>query len=69
MVECFDRKPNWLLCKMENFSRWLMILLYINFSIHLLNMKSKEIQYVYSRRLNNWILFLGIGTSLSILNY
>ena len=44
MVECFNQKPNWLLCKIENFSRWLMILLYINFSIHLLNMESKEIR-------------------------
>ena len=43
MVECFDRRPNWLLCKMENFCRWLMILLYINVSIHSLNMESKEI--------------------------
>ena len=43
VVECFGQKPNWLLCKIENFSRWIMILLYINFSIHLLNMESKEI--------------------------
>ena len=43
MVEGFDRKPNWLLCKIENFCRWLMILFCINFSIrHLLNNYGKQ---------------------------
>ena len=43
LVEWCYLKPNWLLHRIENLSRKQIILLYINFSINLLNIDSKEI--------------------------
>ena len=64
VVECFDLKTNWLLCKTENFTTQLAILLHINFSINLwkFNMESKEILEVYSMAVT-YITCLNAGSA------